>query len=73
MMLKGLTVRVPAAAARARYGGLQPGDTIVWHAAAGGVGLIACQWAKALGLVVIGTAGCDGQVRARDARTARRT
>jgi NADPH:quinone reductase len=58
MMLKGLTVQyllrrtVP-------QGGLNAGDMIVWHAAAGGVGLIACQWAKALGLVVIGTAGSD--------------
>jgi NADPH:quinone reductase len=56
MMLKGLTVQfllertLPA-------GGLHAGDAIVWHAAAGGVGLIACQWAKALGLVLIGTAG----------------
>jgi NADPH:quinone reductase len=58
MMLKGLTVQyllkrtvVPL--------GLEPGDHILWHAAAGGVGLIACQWAAALGLVVIGTAGSD--------------
>ena len=36
---------------------MPPGDFIVWHAAAGGVGLIACQWAKALGLKLIGTAG----------------
>jgi NADPH2:quinone reductase len=36
---------------------VRPGDTILWHAAAGGVGLIACQWAKALGARVIGTAG----------------
>jgi NADPH2:quinone reductase len=34
-----------------------PGDTILWHAAAGGVGQLACQWAKALGARVIGTAG----------------
>jgi NADPH2:quinone reductase len=58
MMLKGLTV--PYLLCRtAVFGGLGPGDHIVWHAAAGGVGLIACQWAKALGLVVIGTAGSD--------------
>ncbi|HEY4069492.1 MAG TPA: quinone oxidoreductase, partial [Burkholderiaceae bacterium] len=37
--------------------GLQPGDFVLFHAAAGGVGLIACQWAKALGLRLIGTAG----------------
>ncbi|HWH73249.1 MAG TPA: quinone oxidoreductase [Methylibium sp.] len=58
MMLKGLTVQyllkktLPA-------GGLQPGDFILFHAAAGGVGLIACQWARALGLQLIGTAGSD--------------
>ena len=56
MMLKGLTVQyllkktLPAE-------GLQPGDFVLFHAAAGGVGLIACQWAKALGLQLIGTAG----------------
>ena len=58
MMLKGLTVQyllrktLPAE-------GLQPGDHVLWHAAAGGVGLIACQWARALGLQLIGTAGSD--------------
>ena len=36
-----------------------PGDFILWHAAAGGVGLIACQWAKHLGLTVIGTVSSD--------------
>jgi len=36
---------------------LRPGDPIVWHAAAGGVGTIACQWANALGYRVIATAG----------------
>jgi len=36
-----------------------PGTTLLWHAAAGGTGLIACQWAKALGATVIGTAGSD--------------
>jgi NADPH2:quinone reductase len=40
-------------------GGLQAGDFIVWHAAAGGVGLIACQWAKAMGLQLIATAGSE--------------
>ena len=60
MMLKGLTVQylfrktLPA-------GGLQPGDFVLFHAAAGGVGLIACQWAKALGLQLIGTAGSDAK------------
>ncbi len=58
MMLKGLTAQyllkktLPQA-------GLQPGDFILFHAAAGGVGLIACQWARALGLQLIGTAGSD--------------
>jgi NADPH2:quinone reductase len=58
MMLKGLTAQyllrrtLPA-------GGLQAGDQILWHAAAGGVGLIACQWAKALGYELIATAGSD--------------
>jgi len=36
---------------------LKPGETILFHAAAGGVGQIACQWAKSLGATVIGTAG----------------
>ena len=54
MLLKGLTVQYLLR--RTRHG-LEPGDAIVWHAAAGGVGLIACQWAKALGYVVIATAG----------------
>lgn len=39
-----------------------PGQTILWHAAAGGTGLIATQWAKALGATVIGTAGSDDKV-----------
>ncbi|MBD2797345.1 quinone oxidoreductase [Xenorhabdus sp. 18] len=38
---------------------IQPGETILFHAAAGGVGLIACQWAKALGVKLIGTVGSD--------------
>jgi NADPH2:quinone reductase len=58
MMLKGLTVQY-LLRRTSPYGGLHAGDTIVWHAAAGGVGLIACQWAAALGLTVIGTAGSD--------------
>ncbi|MGA3306494.1 MAG: quinone oxidoreductase [Stellaceae bacterium] len=39
--------------------GVKKGDTILFHAAAGGVGLIACQWARALGAMVIGTVGTD--------------
>ena len=38
---------------------LKAGDTILFHAAAGGVGLIACQWARALGVTMIGTVGSD--------------
>lgn len=40
---------------------LKEGDTILYHAAAGGVGLIACQWAKALGVTMIGTVGSDAK------------
>ncbi len=60
MMLKGLTVQYLLKRTLPQ-GGLQPGDYIVFHAAAGGVGLIACQWAKALGLNLIGTAGSDAK------------
>jgi NADPH2:quinone reductase len=56
MMLKGLTVQYLLRRTRVA---LPPGEMILWHAAAGGVGLIACQWAKALGLRLIGTAGSD--------------
>ena len=41
---------------------VNPGDTILFHAAAGGVGLIACQWAKHLGATVIGTVGSDEKI-----------
>jgi NADPH:quinone reductase len=58
MMLKGLTVQYLLRRTRPQRP-LQPGDFILWHAAAGGVGLIACQWAKALGYQLIGTAGSD--------------
>jgi NADPH2:quinone reductase len=60
MMLKGLTVQYLLRRTRVE---LSPGDPILWHAAAGGVGLIACQWAKALGLRLIGTAGTDDKCR----------
>ncbi|MBI2749994.1 MAG: quinone oxidoreductase [Burkholderiales bacterium] len=56
MMLKGLTAQYLLKKTLPQ-GGLQPGDFVLFHAAAGGVGLIACQWAKALGLRLIGTAG----------------
>jgi NADPH2:quinone reductase len=55
LMLKGLTVQYLFRQTHR----LQQGDTILFHAAAGGVGLIACQWARALGVTMIGTAGSD--------------
>jgi len=55
MMLKGMTVRYLL---RATYK-VQAGETILLHAAAGGIGLIACQWAKALGVTTIGTVGSE--------------
>jgi NADPH2:quinone reductase len=58
MMLKGLTVQYLLKRTQPQ-GGLQAGDAVLWHAAAGGVGLIACQWAKAMGLQLIATAGSD--------------
>jgi NADPH2:quinone reductase len=58
MMLKGLTANY-LLRRTLPVEGLAPGDTILFHAAAGGVGLIACQWARALGLHLIGTAGSD--------------
>jgi NADPH2:quinone reductase len=58
MMLKGLTAQYLLKKTLPQ-GGLNPGDFILFHAAAGGVGLIACQWARALGLRLIGTAGSD--------------
>ena len=56
MMLKGLTAQY-LLKRTLPVQGLQAGDHVLFHAAAGGVGLIACQWAKALGLRLIGTAG----------------
>jgi NADPH2:quinone reductase len=58
MMLKGLTVQYLLRKTQPQ-GGLQPGDHVLFHAAAGGVGLIACQWARAMGLQLIGTAGSE--------------
>ena len=55
MMLKGCTAQYLL---RRTYE-VQKGDTILFHAAAGGVGLIACQWAKHLGATVIGTVGSE--------------
>lgn len=58
MMLKGLTAQYLI---RRTYR-VKKGDTIVMHAAAGGVGQILCQWAKHLGATVIGTVGSDEKV-----------
>lgn len=55
MMLKGLTVQYLIR----RVYRVEKGETVLFHAAAGGVGLIACQWLKALGATVIGTVGSD--------------
>jgi len=59
IMLKGMTAEYLL---RRTYA-VKPGDTILWHAAAGGVGLIACQWAKHLGATVIGTVGSDDKAK----------
>ena len=59
MMLQGMTVQFLL---RQVYK-VSKGDTILIHAAAGGVGLILCQWAKALGATVIGTVGSPGKAR----------
>lgn len=58
-MLKGLT----AWYLLRRTHALRAGETILFHAAAGGVGLIACQWAKALGATVIGTVGREDKAK----------
>jgi NADPH2:quinone reductase len=55
MMLQGMTVQYLLK----RTYPVQAGDTILFHAAAGGVGLIACQWARALGVNLIGTVGSN--------------
>src|SRR5688572_6883373 len=59
MMLKGMTTQYLI---RRTYR-VKKGDTILMHAAAGGVGLILCQWAKHLGATVIGTVGTDAKAR----------
>ena len=58
MMLKGLTAQYLLKKTLPQ-GGLNPGDFVLFHAAAGGVGLIASQWARALGVNMIGTVGSD--------------
>ena len=60
MMLKGLTAQY-LLKKTLPVQGLQRGDAVLFHAAAGGVGLIACQWARALGLELIATAGSDAK------------
>ncbi len=55
MFLKGMTVHYLVH----RTYKVKRGETVLWHAAAGGVGLIACQWLRKLGVKVIGTAGSD--------------
>ena len=57
MMLQGMTAHMLLRSVHK----VQPGETILVHAAAGGVGLIMCQWAKALGATVIGTVGSDAK------------
>ena len=59
MMLKGLTVQYLVR----RVYRVEKGETVLFHAAAGGVGLIACQWLKALGATVIGTVGSDEKAK----------
>lgn len=62
MMLKGWTAGYLLTRCSPMEG-LEPGDFVLFHAAAGGVGLIACQWARALGLQLIATAGSEEKCR----------
>ena len=66
MMLKGLTVHYLIFTTYP----VKRGQTVLWHAAAGGVGLIAVQWLKALGVTTIGTAGSDEKCALARARAA---
>ena len=66
MMLKGLTVQYLIFSTRP----VKQGETVLWHAAAGGVGLIAVQWLKAIGAMTIGTAGSDEKCALAQARGA---
>ena len=59
MMLKGLTVHYLIFSSYK----VKKGDTVLWHAAAGGVGLIACQWLKKLGVTGIGTVGSEEKAK----------
>lgn len=58
LIFKGLTVEYLIHRCRK----IKPGDTVLWHAAAGGVGSIACQWLSSKGVTVIGTAGSPEKV-----------
>ena len=69
MMLKGLTVQYLIFSTRP----VKQGETVLWHAAAGGVGLIAVQWLKAIGAMTIGTAGSDEKCALAQARGATHT
>ncbi len=69
MMLKGMTVQYLIHRAYA----VKRGDTVLWHAAAGGVGLIACQWLKAKGVTVIGTVSSDEKAALAKAHGCRHT
>jgi NADPH2:quinone reductase len=64
VMLKGMTAQYLI---RRTYP-VKAGETVLFHAAAGGVGLIACQWLKALGATVIGTVGSDAKAEVARAR-----
>jgi NADPH2:quinone reductase len=59
MLLKGMTVHYLIFSTYK----VRKGDTVLWHAAAGGVGLIACQWLKKLGVTTIGTVGSDDKAK----------
>ncbi len=69
MMLKGMTAQYLLKRTHA----VQPGDTILVHAAAGGVGLILCQWARHLGATVIGTVGDEAKAELAKAHGAHHT
>lgn len=63
MMLQGMTVQYLI---RSTYH-VKPGDTVLFHAAAGGVGAIACQWLNHLGATVIGTVGSEAKAKLAEA------
>src|SRR5215470_1776319 len=69
LMMKGMTAQYLF---RQVYP-LQGGETILYHAAAGGVGLIACQWARALGVTMIGTVSTDEKAEIAKAHGCRHT